>query len=102
MTPVVKKKRGRTPGNKKSKPRGHNPDYNAAYHYGSDFEQEEEYEENEAEKSSEEEESEVEDDSDYMKPESDVEIEPVLTERDTFTPIPSSGELNGAVLLLLF
>ena len=88
MTPVVKKKRGRTPGNKKSKPRGHNPDYNPAYHYGSDFEQEEEYEENDVEKSSEDEESEVDDDSDYMKPESDVEIEPVITERDSFTPIP--------------
>ena len=88
MTPVVKKKRGRTAGNKKAKPRGHNPDYNAAYHYGSDFEQDEEFNENENEKSSESEESEVDDESDDMKPESDVETEPVLTERDSFTPIP--------------
>ena len=88
VTPVVKKKRGRAAGNKKSKPRGHNPDYNAAYHYGSDFEQDEEFHENENEKSSPSEESEVEDESDDMKPESDVETEPVLVERDSFTPIP--------------
>ena len=42
---------GRTPGAKKAKLKGHNPDYNAAYHYGSDFEGEEEYEENENDKS---------------------------------------------------
>merc|ERR1712227_1134801 len=35
VTPLVKKKRGRTPGAKKAKLKGHNPDYNAAYHYGS-------------------------------------------------------------------
>ena len=88
VTPAVKKKKGRTPGPKKSKLKGHNPDYNAAYHYGSDFEGEDEYEDNSVEKSSESEESELEEDSDDMKPESDVEIEPILDDRDSFTPVP--------------
>ena len=84
---TAKKKRGRTPGSKKAKLKGHNPDYNAAYHYGSEYE--EEYEDNEAEKSSESEESEAEEESDDMKPESDVELEPVLdNDRDSFTPVP--------------
>ena len=88
VTPAVKKKRGRTPGTKKSKLKGHNPDYNAAYHYGSDFEQEDDYDVNDNDKSSDSDESDMEDDSDDMKPESDVEIEPIIDDRDSFTPVP--------------
>ena len=69
VTSTTKKKSGRTPGAKKAKLKGHNPDYNAAYHYGSDFEGEEEYEENENDKSSESEESEADEESNDMKPE---------------------------------
>ena len=67
---------------------GYNPDYNPAYHYTSDYEQDDEYAEAASKASSESEESEAEEDSDDMKPESDVELEPVFTERESFTPVP--------------
>ena len=72
--------------------RGYNPNLvnykESEYHYGSDFSEEENVEV-ESSKSSESSESEYEVDSDDMKPESDVELDPVVTdERESFTPVP--------------
>jgi len=72
--------------------RGYNPNLvnykDSEYHYGSDFD-DEDHKEVESEQSSESTESEMEEDSDDMKPESDVELEPVsIEDRDSFTPVP--------------
>jgi len=90
-----KKKKGKSPIKPKLKTklgRGYNPNLvnykDSEYHYGSDFENDDEYVEADSVVSSESEESEIEDDSDDMKPESDVETDPIIAERDSFTPIP--------------
>ena len=72
--------------------RGYNPNLvnyrDSEYHYGSDFEGDHDFEEPETEKSSESEISDAEEESDELKPESDVELEPVLDDRESFTPVP--------------
>ena len=82
----------KTPKLKTKMGRGYNPNLvnykDSEYHYGSDFEGEEDFEEAASEKSSESEVSEVEDECDELRPESDVELEPVVGERDSATPEP--------------
>jgi len=90
-----KKKKGKSPVKPKLKTklgRGYNPNLvnykDSEYHYGSDFENDDEFVEPDSAQSSESDESDIDDDSDDMKPESDVETDPIITERDSFTPVP--------------
>jgi len=95
VTSSTKKKKGKSPAKPKLKTklgRGYNPNLvnykDSEYHYGSDFENDDEFVEPDSANSSESEESDVEDESDDMKPESDVETDPIIAERDSFTPVP--------------
>ena len=85
--------------------RGYNPNLvnykDSEYHYGSDFEGEDDYEEVASDKSSESEVSEAEEESDELKPESDVELEPILDDRDALTPVPFWVQDHAEVPALL-